>query len=69
VATIALALGGNARVGLEDSLWDGPGKLAESSRAQVDRVRTATGALSRELASPDEARQRLALRGAGAAAS
>jgi uncharacterized protein (DUF849 family) len=69
VATIALALGGNARVGLEDSLWDGPGRLAESSRAQVDRVRTAAGVLYRELATPDEARQRLALRGSAAPAA
>lgn len=62
-AAISLAVGGNARVGLEDSLWDGPGKLAESSRVQVDRVREITVALHRTLASPDEARRRLALRG------
>ena len=41
VGTIALALGANARVGLEDSLWDGPGRLAESSRGAggADQVR------------------------------
>ncbi len=63
-AAISLAVGGNARVGLEDSLWDGPGKLAESSRVQVDRVRDITTALHRETATPGEARKRLALRGA-----
>jgi len=69
VATIALAMGGNARVGLEDSLWDGPGTLAASSRVQVDRVRTAAGALYRDLAEPAETRRRLALRGADATGS
>ena len=62
-AAVALAIGGNARVGLEDSLWDGPGRLAESSRVQVDRVRTITEALHRTVATPTEARARLALRG------
>jgi len=63
-AAISLAVGGNARVGLEDSLWDGPGRLAESSRVQVDRVREITVALHRQPATPAEARTRLALRGA-----
>ena len=39
VAAMAAAMGGNVRVGLEDSLWDGPGRLAESNAAQVRRVR------------------------------
>ena len=47
VGTIALALGANARVGLEDSLWDGPGRLAESSRVQVERIRSAAEVLHR----------------------
>ncbi|WP_139980291.1 3-keto-5-aminohexanoate cleavage protein [Nocardioides litoris] len=64
VGTIALALGANVRVGLEDSLWDGPGKLAESSKAQVDRMTEAAKVLSRSVASPAEARQRLQLRSA-----
>ena len=64
VGTIALALGSNARVGLEDSLWDGPGRLAESSRAQVERIKAAAGVLYRDLASPAEARRRLQLRSA-----
>ena len=62
-AAVALAMGGNARVGLEDSLWDGPGTLARSSSDQVDRVTMIAQALHRELATPAEARQRLHLRG------
>lgn len=61
--TIALALGANARVGLEDSLWDGPGRLAESSRVQVERMTAAADVLYRDIATPSEARSRLALRG------
>ena len=64
VGTIALALDGNARVGLEDSLWDGPGNLAESSRVQVERIRAAAAILYRDIATPSEARRRLALRSA-----
>ena len=64
VAAVALSEGANARVGLEDSLWDGPGKLAESSAVQVDRVRTIAEALHREVATPAEARSRLKLRDA-----
>ena len=40
LGTIGLALGSNVRVGLEDSLWDGPGRLAESSQVQVERIQT-----------------------------
>jgi uncharacterized protein (DUF849 family) len=64
VGAIALSLGGNARVGLEDSLWDGPGKLAESNAAQVDRIVGIAHLLHREVADPAEARRRLDLRGA-----
>lgn len=64
VGTIALALGANVRVGLEDSLWDGPGRLATSSRVQVERIRSAAENLYRDVASPAEARRRLALRSA-----
>lgn len=63
LGTIALAMGENVRVGLEDSLWDGPGKLARSNRDQVERICTAARTLYREVASPAEARQRLGLRG------
>ena len=63
VATMSAAMGGNVRVGLEDSLWDGPGKLAETNAAQVKRVRTIIEARSREVATPDEARAMLKLKG------
>jgi len=64
LGTIGLALGANVRVGLEDSLWDGPGRLAQSSRVQVDRLRTAAGVLHRDIASSAETRERLGLKGA-----
>ena len=63
VATMSAAMGGNVRVGLEDSLWDGPGKLAETNAAQVKRARTIIEALSLEVATPDEARALLKLKG------
>jgi uncharacterized protein (DUF849 family) len=66
IATQSLAMGGNVRVGLEDSLWDGPGQLAHSNAAQVSRVRALIEGLSLEIATPDEARQMLNLKGANA---
>jgi uncharacterized protein (DUF849 family) len=51
------------RVGLEDSLWVGPGKLAESNAAQVTQVRKILEGLGLEIASPDDAREILALKG------
>jgi uncharacterized protein (DUF849 family) len=51
------------RVGLEDSLWIGPGKLAESNAAQVRKIRQVLEGMSLEIATPDEARQMLALKG------
>jgi uncharacterized protein (DUF849 family) len=60
---MAASMGGNVRVGLEDSLWDGPWRLAESNAAQVRRIRTVLDALSLEIASPDEARSMLHLKG------
>jgi uncharacterized protein (DUF849 family) len=62
-AAISASLGCNVRVGLEDSLWDGPGKLAESNAAQVRRVRTIIEALSLSVATASEARQMLKLKG------
>jgi len=59
-------MGGNVRVGLEDSLWLGPGKLAESNSAQVRAVRQIIEGLGLEVATPDEARQLLALKGKSA---
>jgi uncharacterized protein (DUF849 family) len=63
VATLSAAVGGNVRVGLEDSLWDGPGHLARSNAAQVKRIRTILEALSLEVATPDDAREILQLKG------
>lgn len=63
LATMGLAMGSNARVGLEDSLWDGPGKLAASNADQVRRIRTVIEALGGRVASPDEAREILSLKG------
>jgi len=64
VAAIAAALGGHVRVGLEDSLWAGPGRLATSNAEQVTAVRQIIEGLGLEIASPDEARELLALKGA-----
>jgi uncharacterized protein (DUF849 family) len=64
IASMAVAMGGNVRVGLEDSLWIGAGKLAESNAAQVKQVRKIIEGLNLEVATPDEARQILQLKGA-----
>lgn len=64
IAAQAAAAGGNVRVGLEDSLWDGPGTLAQSNAAQVRRVRSILEGLSLPIATPDEARAILGLKGA-----
>jgi uncharacterized protein (DUF849 family) len=56
-------MGGNVRVGLEDSLWIGPGKLAESNAQQVTNVRRIVEGLGLAIASPDEAREILSLKG------
>jgi uncharacterized protein (DUF849 family) len=64
IAAMAGTMGGNVRVGLEDSLWDGPGTLAESNAAQVRRVRAILEGLSLSIASPAEARSMLGLKGA-----
>ncbi len=63
IASMAAAMGGNVRVGLEDSLWDGPGRLAESNAVQVGRVKAILEGLSLSIASPDEARSLLGLKG------
>ncbi len=64
IAAMSVAMGGNIRVGLEDSLWLGPGKLSESNAAQVTKARQIIEGLGLEVASPDEAREMLALKGA-----
>lgn len=63
IATHAIALGGNVRVGLEDSLWAGRGKLATSSADQVRMVRKVIEGQGLEIATPDEAREILELKG------
>ena len=63
LASMGAAMGSNVRVGLEDSLWAGPGKLAESSVQQIDMIREVISGLSLEVATPDEARQILDLKG------
>jgi uncharacterized protein (DUF849 family) len=63
-ATQSVLLGGNVRVGMEDSLFIGPGELATSSAAQVEKIRGIVESLGRRVATPAEARQRLALKGA-----
>jgi 3,5-dioxohexanoate:acetyl-CoA acetone transferase len=56
-------MGGNVRVGLEDSLWIGPGQLARSNAEQVKRARQIIESLGIELATADEAREILGLKG------
>ena len=63
IAAMAAAMGGNVRVGLEDSLWDGPGRLAKSNADQVKRVRQIIEGLGLGVATPDEAREMLSLKG------
>ena len=63
IAAMAASMGGNVRVGLEDSLWAGPGKLAESNAQQVRLVRQIIEGLGMEIATPDEARETLKLKG------
>ncbi|HEX3347105.1 MAG TPA: 3-keto-5-aminohexanoate cleavage protein [Acetobacteraceae bacterium] len=61
--TMAGILGGNVRVGLEDSLYIGRGKLAKSNAEQVTKIRRILEDLSLEIATPAEARQMLKLKG------
>ena len=63
VAAMAAAMGGHVRVGLEDSLWAGPGRFAESNAEQVRIARTIIEGLGLEIATPDEAREILSLKG------
>ena len=63
VQTCALPICGNVRVGLEDSLWAGKGRLAESNAEQVRQARAIVEGLGLQVASPDEARQILQLKG------
>lgn len=61
--TQSALLGGNVRVGLEDSLFIGRGELAQSNAQQVTKIRTVLEALGRDIATPAEAREMLGLKG------
>jgi uncharacterized protein (DUF849 family) len=63
LCTMGALMGGNVRVGLEDSLYIAKGKLAESNAAQVAKIRRILEDLSLEIATPDEARTMLKLKG------
>jgi uncharacterized protein (DUF849 family) len=63
VAAMAASMGGHVRVGLEDSLWLGPGQLAETNAAQVLKVRQIIEGMGHAIATPDEAREILCLKG------
>jgi uncharacterized protein (DUF849 family) len=64
LGTMGAVLGGNVRVGIEDSIYIGKGQLARSNAEQVERIRLILEGLSLEVATPDEARAMLALKGA-----
>ena len=66
IAAQSAALGGHVRVGLEDSLWIGPGEPAKSSAEQVEKIKLQLEGMSIDAATPDEARSILGLKGAGA---
>jgi uncharacterized protein (DUF849 family) len=63
LCTVGAILGSNVRVGLEDSLYAGKGKLAKSNAEQVGKIRRILEELSLEIASPAEARSLLKLKG------
>jgi uncharacterized protein (DUF849 family) len=63
IAAMSAAMGGNVRVGLEDSLWIGPGTLAKSNADQVRAARQLIEGLGLAVATPDEARAMLELKG------
>ena len=61
--TQAAMLGGSVRVGLEDSLYLSKGKMAQNNAEQVAKIRRILEELSLEVATPDEAREMLQLKG------
>jgi uncharacterized protein (DUF849 family) len=63
IAAQAAAMGGHVRVGLEDNLWLDKGVLAPTNAAQVERVRQIIEGLGLDIATPDEAREILSLKG------
>ena len=63
VAAQSAVMGGNVRVGLEDSLWLGRGTLAKTNAEQVTKIRRILEELGLQVATPDEAREMLKLKG------
>jgi uncharacterized protein (DUF849 family) len=63
IAAMAAGMGGNIRVGLEDSIWIGAGQLARSNAEQVRKARLIIEGLGLDVASPDDAREILHLKG------
>lgn len=63
LASMGAAQGANVRVGLEDSLWIEPGKLAQSSKDQVTKVRNILEGFSLDIATPNQVRDILKLKG------
>ena len=63
IAAQSAVMGGNVRVGLEDSLWLGRGTLAKSNAEQVTKVRRVLEEIGLQVATPDEARKMLKLKG------
>ncbi len=63
LGTMGAIMGGNVRVGLEDSIYLGKGQLAKTNADQVSRIRAILENLSLEVATPDEARAMLQLKG------
>jgi uncharacterized protein (DUF849 family) len=66
IAAQSVSMGGNIRVGLEDSLWIRPGQLAKKNAEQVLAARQIVEGLGLRVASPDEARSILQLKGRAA---
>jgi uncharacterized protein (DUF849 family) len=64
LAVMAAGMGGHVRVGLEDNLYIAKGQLAQSNAEQVEKIRALVEGLGREVATPDEARAMLGLKGA-----
>ena len=63
IATQSAVMGGNVRVGLEDSLWIGKGQLAKTNADQVSKIRRILEELGLEVATPEDARKILKLKG------
>lgn len=64
LATMSATMGGHVRVGLEDNLYLRKGELAPDNASQVRKIRNVLDGLSLEIATPDEARAMLGLKGA-----